>query len=147
MADQGTSFNNSNGDGIVYADGFAGPQGPAGSGVVGPAVFPNGANVQTIDGVTAHAGGGQTSAAAITDDYTHVTTTASANDSVILPASAAGMIRWIQNSGAQTLAVYPAVGETINGGSANADVTVATGHACCLICYTAGAWYGPVALA
>lgn len=74
--------------------------------------------------ITAFAGGGQGSATAINSDFNVVTTVATAGDSVVLPAAAQARTLVVFNQGAAALAVFPGTGDTINGGSANASVTV-----------------------
>jgi hypothetical protein len=73
--------------------------------------------------VTAHAGGGQAGAPVCPlDTITIVTTVASAGDSVILPsATGSGRMVVVVNMGANTMHVYPAVGEQLLGaGGVNA---------------------------
>ncbi len=82
---------------------------------------------ETTDTITAHAGGGQGSAVALTTQYNIVTVCATTGDSVKLEAAAAGLIQIVYNNTAHTLAVFPASGDTINSGSANASVNVLAG--------------------
>jgi hypothetical protein len=77
--------------------------------------------------LTAFAGGGQGSATQLTTGYTNVTTVATAGDSVKLPAAVAGLSATVKNNGAANLAVFPATADTINGGSANASITLVPG--------------------
>lgn len=93
------------------------------------------------DGLTAHAGGGQGSATPITTMITRFTTVATGGDSAILPTGVAGMSIAVINAGAATLAVFPDTGSTINGGSANASVNVATGKTATFFTTLAGAWH------
>ena len=73
-------------------------------------------------GVSA-AGTDQSGATSLTRNFNQVSTTA-ANAGVKL----AGTIpQWVRNDGANALKVYPHSGGTINGGSANAAVTLAVG--------------------
>lgn len=84
--------------------------------------------VVTVDAaVTAHAGGGQGSATAITKDYTNISTCATAGDSVKLPTAAVGKTYTITNRGAASADVFPYTGDTINGGSANAAIALPVG--------------------
>ena len=78
-------------------------------------------------GATAFAGGGQSSATLISRDITNVTTVATAGDSLKLPTAAAGLIYTVANNGANALALFPNTGDTINGGSANASITIPVG--------------------
>jgi hypothetical protein len=75
--------------------------------------------------ITAFATGGQGSATQLSSDISIITTCATAGDSVKLPAAASGRIMSVTNSGAAALAVFPGSGGTIDGGSANASVTIA----------------------
>jgi|SRR5579871_3678427 len=105
------------------------------------------------DAVTAHAGGGQGSAVQLSAQITNVTTVATAGDSVKLPPATAiniypdgpadnrGVLFIVINSGANTLAVFPDSGSTINGGSANASVNVAAGDVALFWQTSAGAWF------
>lgn len=77
--------------------------------------------------VTAHAGGGQGSAVLLTADYTNVSVTATAGDSVKLPTAVKGATYTVKNNGVANLAVFPNSSDTIDGGSANASITMAPG--------------------
>lgn len=77
--------------------------------------------------ITAFAGGGQGSATALTSTINNVTTVATAGDSVLLPEAQAGLVVIVQNNGANAADVFPFTGETINGGSANAAVSLPVG--------------------
>lgn len=54
-----------------------------------------------------------------------ISTCANANDTVTLPSAVAGMEVYIRNNGAQTLKIFPASGDNINGTGANTAVTLA----------------------
>ena len=77
--------------------------------------------------ITAFATGGQTSATALTGEFNNVTTVATAGDSVKLPAAALGKSIKVKNSGAASLAVFPATGDAINALAANLSVNVPVG--------------------
>ncbi len=78
--------------------------------------------------ITAHAGGGQASATALTKEYNNVSVIATNADSVKLPTAYAGAHVVIENTdSAQTLAVYGASGASIDTGSANASISVLAG--------------------
>jgi len=93
------------------------------------------------DAITAHAGGGQGSATALTSILNRVTTVTTAGDSIKLPASVAGLQVTVINSGANSMQVFGAGTDTIN------DVATATGvaqMANSTVVYTstvAGKWY------
>lgn len=91
--------------------------------------------------LTAHAGGGQSSALQLTADVNIVTTVASLNDSVILPNMTPGRGVVVVNAGANSMNVFPAVGETINALSANTALAVAAGKAATFYCAVAGKSY------
>lgn len=76
-------------------------------------------------GVTAHAGGGQGSAVAITKDIVEISVCASGGDSVKLPAAAAGLQILVINHGAEAADVFPDTDDAINEGSANAAKSLA----------------------
>ena len=95
----------------------------------------------SADGLTAHAGGGQGSATAITTMMARFTTVATTADSAILPVGAAGMAITVINAGANSMNVFPDTGSTINGGSANAAVALAAGKTAVFFTTLAGAWH------
>ena len=74
--------------------------------------------------ITAHAGGGQGSATALTGEFNNVTTCATAADSVALPAAVAGLAITVKNSGAASLAVFPASGDSINAMAVNLSIDI-----------------------
>lgn len=97
-------------------------------------VFTQQAQSQT--GLVALAGGGQSGATLLIPGFNLFNTVATAGDSSILPSLVAlcactpcGPIApvVVKNSGADDLDIYPAVGETINGGSVNVPVTIIAG--------------------
>lgn len=63
----------------------------------------------------------------LTKNINIVSTVANANDTVTLPSAAAGLSVFIRNNGAQTLKIFPASGDNINGTGVNAAVTLAAG--------------------
>lgn len=92
----------------------------------------------TVGGVTtaltAHSGGGQGSAVALSAGFNEVTTSAVAGDSVKLPTAVAGVTVIVKNDGATDIDVFPFTGDTINDGSANIAVRQAAGTT---VAYTA----------
>lgn len=78
--------------------------------------------------ITAHAGGGQGSAVALTTQFNVVTVCATNGDSVKLEAAVANLVQVVYNNTAHTLAVFPASGDSINGGTVNASVNVLAGN-------------------
>jgi len=95
----------------------------------------------TQDGLTAHAGGGQAAASQITAMNARITTVATAADSVVLPPSKAGLIIYVTNAAANSMNVFPAIGDTINALAVNTALAVAAGKTCAFVCYTAGQWH------
>lgn len=89
-------------------------------------------NGTVLTGLTA-AGSTQATALAIKAS-TSVFSTTAASTGAVLPVASIGDTATIFNGGASTLAVYPPLGGTINGGSANAAVTVATTKGTNLVC-------------
>ena len=93
------------------------------------------------DGLTAHAGGGQGSAVAITTMISRFTTVATAADSAILPTGVAGMSVTVINAGANAMSVFPDTGSQINAGGANVSVSIPAGKTANFVTTLAGAWH------
>jgi hypothetical protein len=99
-----------------------------------------------VDTVTAHAGGGQANGVPVTTPLIRVTVVASAADSITLPPAIRGMeILVLNDAAANAMNVFPAVGETINAGAANAALSVAAQNGAgtgptIFVCFTNGAW-------
>lgn len=91
-------------------------------------------------GLTAFSGGGQASGTALTPGYNEITTSAVAGDSVKLPAAAAGKVVTVKNDGATAIDVFPATGDTINDGSANAAIRVSPGSTVGFVSIDATNW-------
>lgn len=97
--------------------------------------------VSAANGLTAHAGGGQGSALALTRQISRVTTVGTAGDSVLLPVSVAG--RWvtvINAAAANAMDVFPQSGDAINALAANTAISVAADKAISFYCAVAGTW-------
>jgi len=112
--------------------------------------------MSTTGAITAFAGGGQGSAVLLDSAYNVVTTVATGNDSVKLPAcniggpigalnlgNTDGMMVWVTNAAAaNSMNVFPQTGQSINALSANAAYAVAAGKTVAFICSPAGGiWY------
>lgn len=93
-------------------------------------------------GITAFATGGQASATQLTEEFNEVSTVATAGDSVKLPAAVAGLNCIVFNDGAATLALFPATGDTINDGSANASISIEPGEMVHLRAINSTNWEG-----
>lgn len=93
-------------------------------------------------GTVAAAGTDQASAAALTAQIVEVTTDA-ANKGVVLPAAtdAVGPI-WVRghDSNAHVVRVYPADGDSINGGAADAYITLGAGTGSMLVAMSSTRW-------
>jgi hypothetical protein len=79
------------------------------------------------NGLTAHAGGGQTLGTPLHAGINQFSTVVTTADSATLPAVVLGQYVVVTNNGASTLDIYPSSGDTINSGSANAAITLAAG--------------------
>lgn len=97
-----------------------------------------------LNSITAFAGGGQGSAAALTAMINRVTTVATIGDSVKLPASAVGMTIVVSNAGANPMDVFPATGDAINALAANTALRINNGTTVSFWCSVAGTWHSLV---
>ena len=97
-----------------------------------------------VSALTAHSGGGQTSALALTKAVNNITTVAAAGDSVRLPASAAGLEITVTNSGANSMQVYGAGTDTINGIATGTGVAQLPGQTVVYTAAVAGNWLANV---
>lgn len=93
------------------------------------------------DGVVARAGGGQALATLLTGEINRISTVATAGDSVMLPASKAGLTIVVTNHGANAMQVYGAGTDTINDVATATGVSQMQGSVTIYACHTAGAWY------
>lgn len=84
-------------------------------------------NGSVVTGITAGTTQTQAGATALTGTVNVVGTVAVANDGVILPVVEKGDNIFVRNGGANTVKIYPPVGGAVNGGTANAAVTLAAG--------------------
>jgi len=91
-------------------------------------------------GITAGTTQTQGGATALTALKNYISTVANAGDGVRLPTAAAGKQMVVHNAGANALALYPATGAVINGGSANAAITVGVGEYVMLLGLSTTAW-------
>lgn len=92
-----------------------------------------------INASVSAAGSTQGTATALTKTY-NIISTASANQGIILPSAAAGLVINIYNVSGNTIKVYPASTETIDGGSANAPIEVVTSNGAELVGVSTGGW-------
>jgi hypothetical protein len=102
------------------------------------------AQQSVTDGITAYAGGGQTNAVALTATFNNVATVATASDSVKLPLAVAGLWVAVRNGSANSLQVFGAGTDTINGVATATGVALATvtsGLYFCTASAPAGKWF------
>ena len=93
-------------------------------------------------GLTAHSGGGQGSAIALTAAINQITTVAAANDSAKLPPAVAGkVVLVIQAAASNSMNLFPSSGDQINALGANAAFAMAAGTITSFVCPVAGQWY------
>lgn len=93
------------------------------------------------DNIVAKAGGGQTGAFQINTQTSRVTTVATAGDSIVLPASTAGLELLVINHGANAMQVFGTSPDTIDDQATATGVSQMAGS---LVIYTSaasGAWY------
>lgn len=83
--------------------------------------------VSVATGLTAHAGGTQGAALALTAQFNEITTSATAGDSVKLPLAVVGLKTIIKNNGATAIDVFPATGDSINTLAVNTAIRIAPG--------------------
>lgn len=108
---------------------------------LGNVVITGVANWSAVDALTAHAGGGQSSATALTKTVNRVTTVATAADSVTLPVSQAGMMVAVVNSGANSMQVFGTTPDTINAAATGTGVAQAAAKTALYVCPVAGKWF------
>ena len=99
--------------------------------------------VQIPSATVAATGTVQANAAAVTTGFTLVSA-ADGNKGVKLPAAAAGLTVMLKNNVDAALKVYPNTADKINGGSANAAVTMNNSSSAMFVAYDATDWYSIV---
>lgn len=92
------------------------------------------------DGIIASVVQTQAGATALTNRINEVATVASTNDAVVLPAAVGGRSVIVINNGANTLQVFPASGDAINGGAVDASTTIASGNNINFVAYNNTTW-------
>jgi hypothetical protein len=120
---------------------------------IGPLTFAPAAT-STDTGITALAGGGQTGATLLTAQFNKVSTVASGNDSVALPAigvtpsklGAIGSQVIVRNAGSNSLQVFGSGTDTINDVATGTGVAVGSGKTAIFIAHSysaagVGNWY------
>ncbi|MHB1950116.1 MAG: hypothetical protein ACYCQK_01425 [Acidiferrobacteraceae bacterium] len=95
----------------------------------------------SADAITAHAGGGQASATALTAKLNRITTVAALGDSVALPAAVAGLEVIVMNAAAANACdIFPNGTDTINALAASTAVRINAGTLVMFGCTVAGKW-------
>lgn len=91
--------------------------------------------------LTAAAGGGQANALQLTRESNHVSTVATAADSVKLPVAKPGMWITVQNAAAaNAMNVFPSSGDAINALAADTAISVAANKVIDFYCTSPGKW-------
>jgi hypothetical protein len=96
--------------------------------------------MSTNAGLTASTTQTQADGLALTATVNEVSTVATTNDTVVLPAAAAGRIIYIFNNGANTLQIFPAASDAIDQGTADVAVTLAAGSKVTYVAYNTVYW-------
>lgn len=95
---------------------------------------------KSVTGVTAFGGGGQANATALPYSNVNVDTVVTAGDSVILPVGVQGLRMQIHNRTANSLNLFPSVGEAINVLAANTAIAIVASGNSQAICLTPNLW-------
>ncbi len=105
-----------------------------------PLVISSGINARSVQtGITASTTQTRVGGYALTKALNVVATAANSGDAVTLPAMTAGQSVTIFNNGANPIKVFPnGSGDTIDGGSAGASVTLTNANRCAFECVAAG---------
>lgn len=132
---------------FVFLDGQGNWSIPSGSGLASINVFAPLINIgtatnpilifkyQTQASIVAHAGGGQTSATQLLNEFNSVDVVANNNDSVILLSALEGVRQYIYNGGANNLMIYPKLGQFIKGKAVNTPLMLAPKNGVTFTCY------------
>lgn len=110
-------------------------------GIAAIGVGTNDANFAAQGDITATAGGGQAQGFRLTNVLNRIGTCATAGDSVVLPKAVNGLVRYVTNMGAAALDVFPEVGDTIRGFSANIAIRIAPLTGVFFTCAADGTWH------
>ena len=114
----------------------------AGTSATAPSFISTAFNVSSVtNAITAHSGGGQGSAVALTTAMNRVTTVAAPGNSVKLPAAAAGRsVVVINAAAANAMDCFPASGDAINALTADTALSIAANKSVIFNCVVAGIW-------
>lgn len=95
----------------------------------------------SADALVAHAGGGQALGTPITTNFARVTTVVTAGDSMTLPKALAGTdIVLVNAAAANSMNVFPAVGEGINALANDSAFAMAANKTALFNCVVNGKW-------
>ena len=97
------------------------------------------ASFSVTTGITASTTQTQAGGTALTTTVNNVTTVANSNDAVTMPTAVAGKICIIFNNGANTMKIFPAVGDD-NGAGVDTAATLAAAGKKCYIAKDATTW-------
>jgi hypothetical protein len=104
----------------------------------------NGGGYSTLNGVTAHAGGGQTNGVLMSAAINRVTTVGSAGDSVILPSAVGGQSITVINGSGTSMNVFSntaSTSDTINGTAGTTAYAIAGGKTAEFVSPASGVWH------
>jgi len=90
--------------------------------------------------ITAHAGGGRTSATALNFGLNAISTVATAADSVILPSAQMGSVVFVSNAGANAAQVFAQGSDTIDGTAGATGISLAASASAVFMCAQATKW-------
>jgi len=96
--------------------------------------------VSTHNTITAHAGGGRTSAVALDKQVNRISVCATTADSVVLPAAVAGDFRAVFNDGAAAAQIFADGSDTIDDVAGATGVPLTNAKRAIYFCLTTGAW-------
>ena len=97
------------------------------------------ADSEVHTGITAGTTQTQAGGFQLLSSHNEVATVATTNDTVVVPLAAAGRVLTILNNGANTLQIFPAVGDDLGAGVDTA-ITLASGGKLWLVAYDAVTW-------
>lgn len=96
-------------------------------------------NIHTLSGITAFAGGGQVSATLVNARINEVSTVASPGDSVKLPSASPDIEIKIINDGANSLDIFPNIGNDLGAGI-NVAISLESGSNIIYVSYDSTNW-------
>ena len=97
--------------------------------------------LSSADALTAHSGGGKSSALALTANINRVSTVAAVHDSVLAPPAGPGGLAVFINDGANAMDIYGAGSDTLNDVVTTSPTTLEAGGTLVMWSSVAGKWY------